>query len=151
MRALTIHQPWAHLIVTPQSELMRGDVIKRIENRTWMTRVRGPLLIHAGTSKKSLSSDEEEIYSEMKFGALLGVTFLEACYTIEQIRNGVIHPKHIWAKRHRHCQGPCCFVLGEVHRFEQPIKWLGKQRFFEVPDEVVENQLPDGLKLSGRP
>jgi hypothetical protein len=39
MRVLSIRQPWAHLIVTGQ---------KRIENRTWTTDYRGPLLIHAG-------------------------------------------------------------------------------------------------------
>jgi ASCH domain len=39
MKALTIFQPYAWLIVTG---------IKTIENRTWSTRHRGPLLIHAG-------------------------------------------------------------------------------------------------------
>lgn len=39
MKALTIFQPYAWLIVTG---------IKPIENRTWSTRHRGPLLIHAG-------------------------------------------------------------------------------------------------------
>jgi hypothetical protein len=38
-KALSIRQPWAHLIVAG---------IKQIENRTWTTRYRGPLLIHAG-------------------------------------------------------------------------------------------------------
>lgn len=39
MRALTIRQPWAQLIV---------DGHKDIENRSWSTKWRGPLLIHAG-------------------------------------------------------------------------------------------------------
>lgn len=38
-RALSIMQPWAHLIVTGA---------KDIENRDWSTRFRGPVLIHAG-------------------------------------------------------------------------------------------------------
>jgi hypothetical protein len=37
-RVLSVRQPWAHLIVAG---------IKRIENRVWTTRYRGPLLIHA--------------------------------------------------------------------------------------------------------
>lgn len=41
MKALSIQQPWAWLIVN-------GD--KDIENRTWRTQFRGPFLIHA--SKK---------------------------------------------------------------------------------------------------
>ena len=39
MHALSIRQPWAHLILTEG---------KDIENRTWSTRYRGPVLIHAG-------------------------------------------------------------------------------------------------------
>ena len=39
MKAISIRQPWAWLIVD-------GD--KTIENRTWVTTYRGPLLIHAG-------------------------------------------------------------------------------------------------------
>lgn len=38
-RALSIQQPWAWLIV-------HGH--KDVENRTWHTHVRGPVLIHAG-------------------------------------------------------------------------------------------------------
>jgi len=39
MKALSVRQPWAWLIVAGY---------KGIENRTWETRHRGPLLIHAG-------------------------------------------------------------------------------------------------------
>ena len=39
MKALSIRQPWAWLIV-------HGG--KNIENRTWKTKYRGPVLIHAG-------------------------------------------------------------------------------------------------------
>lgn len=42
MRTLSVRQPWAYL-------LSRGW--KDIENRTWSTEYRGPLLIHAGTKK----------------------------------------------------------------------------------------------------
>lgn len=39
MKALSIRQPWAWLIV---------NGFKDIENRTWRTNYRGPVLIHAG-------------------------------------------------------------------------------------------------------
>lgn len=41
MKALSIRQPWAWLIV---------NGFKPIENRTWNTNARGPILIHAGKS-----------------------------------------------------------------------------------------------------
>ena len=51
MKALSIRQPWAWLIV-------HGG--KNIENRTWRTKFRGPVLIHAG-KKIDLRA-----YSELK-------------------------------------------------------------------------------------
>jgi len=39
VKALSVQQPWAGLIVTG---------IKAVENRTWATTYRGPLWIHAG-------------------------------------------------------------------------------------------------------
>ncbi|BBK44161.1 hypothetical protein STVA_41810 [Allostella vacuolata] len=39
MKALSIMQPWAWLIIHQH---------KRVENRTWHTSHRGPILIHAG-------------------------------------------------------------------------------------------------------
>lgn len=41
IRCITIRQPWAHLIVTGH---------KDVENRTWSTKHRGELAIHAGLS-----------------------------------------------------------------------------------------------------
>ncbi|WP_181162423.1 ASCH domain-containing protein [Burkholderia contaminans] len=43
MKALSIQQPWAWLIAHADEY----DDPKRIENRNWATRYRGPLLIHA--------------------------------------------------------------------------------------------------------
>lgn len=42
MKALSIHQPWAWLIV---------NGYKDIENRSWRTNYRGPVLIHASSRK----------------------------------------------------------------------------------------------------
>lgn len=39
MKALTLHQPWASLIAAG---------VKTIETRSWSTRYRGPLAVHAG-------------------------------------------------------------------------------------------------------
>jgi ASCH domain len=45
-RALTVRQPWAWLIV---------NGYKDVENRSWATRQRGDILIHAGMSKTDLN------------------------------------------------------------------------------------------------
>ena len=46
MKALTIKQPWATLIALGE---------KKIETRSWSTKYRGPLLIHAGKSVDKLA------------------------------------------------------------------------------------------------
>lgn len=48
MKALSVRQPWAWLIV---------NGLKDIENRNWSTRYRGPVLIHAS---KGMTRDEYE-------------------------------------------------------------------------------------------
>ena len=43
MKALTIQQPWASVITMG---------VKTIETRSWSTKYRGPLAIHAGLTQK---------------------------------------------------------------------------------------------------
>ncbi len=50
MRALSIRQPWAWLIV---------NGYKDIENRSWRTNYRGPFLVHAGLKA------EQEVYDQV--------------------------------------------------------------------------------------
>jgi hypothetical protein len=65
MKAISIQQPYAHLIVAV------GE--KRIENRTrWNYPYRGPLLIHAAKSKRRLMPAVERQYPDLAFGAIVG-------------------------------------------------------------------------------
>lgn len=64
MKALSIRQPWAWLIVRPditdqaqRAQMCRDRIIKDIENRDWWTSVRGTVLVHAG---KGMTRDEYE-------------------------------------------------------------------------------------------
>jgi hypothetical protein len=58
IRIISVRQPWAHLIVTG---------VKRIENRTWSTRWRGPVLVHAAL--RAAETPVEQI--EQKFGVAI--------------------------------------------------------------------------------
>lgn len=55
MKAISIRQPWAWLIV---------NGFKDIENRTWYTRYRGPVLIHAA---KGMTRSEYQVACEFVF------------------------------------------------------------------------------------
>lgn len=76
MRCLSIRQPWASLIVAGH---------KDIENRSWATPYRGPLLIHA-SSKADLDADTRGIWARDEItalprGGIIGVVYLRDCVT----------------------------------------------------------------------
>lgn len=54
MKALSIQQPWAWLIIRPDLDREEWErqriagIVKDVENRDWSTNVRGPIFIHAG-------------------------------------------------------------------------------------------------------
>jgi hypothetical protein len=78
LRALSVRQPWAWLIV---------NGYKDVENRNWKTRHRGPLLIHAGASRVRLRAEETwvaerfgiRLPAEYDFGGIIGIVDLVDC------------------------------------------------------------------------
>lgn len=56
MKALTLHQPWATLIAAG---------IKTIETRSWSTKHRGPLAIHAAARRFGMSSPTADIIRDV--------------------------------------------------------------------------------------
>lgn len=97
MKALTICQPYAHLIVS-------GD--KRVENRTWTTNYRGPLYIHAGKSREWLDEDDLKTYPSMAFGAVVAVATLVDCVLYSSV--GRKDRLWSWLLDHAHASGPWC-------------------------------------------
>jgi len=81
MKALSIMQPWAWLIVNGH---------KDIENRTWGTRYRGELYIHASKKfdedgyilvKKLFPHIQMPEKKEFKKGGIVGTSYLVDCVT----------------------------------------------------------------------
>lgn len=134
MKALTICQPYAHLIV-------RGT--KRVENRKWPTRYRGPLAIHAGKSRDWLHGDEASHLSEagdpLAFGAVVGTATLVDVLHISQIERGECDSHYPWLREHAHTEGPWCWVLHDVRRLA-PIPWRGAQGLWNLPDAVLATE-----------
>ncbi len=128
MKALTICQPYAHLIV-------RGE--KRVENRDWPTRYRGPLLIHAGKARNFLDPlielEMAAAGDPLVFGALVGRCNLVDVVTIEDIRAGRLNHRFPWLRSHKHCFGAYCWVLADVQRYAVPIPCVGAQGLWEPP------------------
>ena len=133
MKCLTVQQPWAWMI------LHAG---KRIENRSWPTKYRGPLLIHAvkarhlmrvdpsywrGTYGVTLAPDEYLV-----FGAIVGQVQIIDCLPLEEV------PLNL---RTRFADGPFCWLLDESKTFDCPIPYTGRLGLFDVPENVLNESL----------
>lgn len=127
MKALTVRQPWASLII-------RGG--KDIENRDWYTGIRGRVAIH--TSAKLLKSEMDSACGLMRsfiprfsrriferdffpVGAIIGTVEIVDC---------VHHSDSPWF------QGQYGFVLSDPRPVITPILCKGALGFWEVPTDV---------------
>ncbi len=137
MKTLTICQPYAELILLGE---------KRVENRTWSTRYRGPLLIHAGKSRAWLSLPGQALVTaaggnpdRLDFGAVVGRCVLRSIVSLTAIRRGSgLAPDYRWLSTHEHCEGPYCWVLDEVQRLERPVPWRGKGGLWDLDKLAIE-------------
>lgn len=107
MKALTVRQPWAHAIIR---------LGKCVENRTWPTTYRGPLLIHAALGKSD-SASWKKFVQERNFvpkvstnlfwmGGIIGRVNLIDCLSLTevQMRSDTVG---FWAT------GPWCWLLSD--------------------------------------
>jgi hypothetical protein len=141
LKALTICQPYAHLICLPESDPWH----KRIENRKRPFSYRGPLAIHAGISRKFMSDGDLERWPDMVFGAVVAIVTLHTCFSFSRsptqrlpIVDRWIEVMYPWVLTHQHTEGPYCLMLRAVTPLETPIPWRGQQGLFEIPDDVCK-------------
>ncbi len=133
MKAVSIRQPW------PWAILHAG---KRIENRTRLTRYRGPLLLHAGLSRRELAGTTPRDWHRLMpglppfdrliYGALVGVAELTDSVRAEDRPDLARDP---------FAEGPVYWLLGDVRPLTRPIPWRGVLGLFEVPDAAVASAL----------
>lgn len=125
MKALSIRQPWCQLI------LFAG---KDIENRSWQTNFRGPVLIHASKTFDGDAYDRREFLSEnpdTEFGGIVGMIDIVDC--VSQSNSPWFH-------------GPFGFVLKNPKAINF-IPCKGQLGFFTPPIDVlqqIQKELSDG-------
>lgn len=80
MKAISIRQPWAWAIVSST---------KRVENRTWACKYRGPVLIHAA---KSMTKDEYDDFRSFydNEASVIGPPYPPDCPSYAEIQRGGI-------------------------------------------------------------
>jgi hypothetical protein len=119
MKIISIKQPWASLIV---------HGLKDVENRTWPTRYRGPLIIHASKRADDISATDIErrfgvrLPCELPLGGIVGATEIVDC-----VRP---HPSKWYAPAHY------AFALANSRPLPF-VKWLGALSLREAPAELL--------------
>lgn len=126
MKALSIMQPWAWLIV---------NGFKAVENRSWNTNFRGPLLIHAGKkfdeyAFEFISDTFPDVWNKMPDRQLIERGGIVGSCTLD----------HVVEERHKHLltsrDKPWFFgEFGFILENASPLKFMplrGQLGFFEV-------------------
>lgn len=127
-KALSVRQPWAHAIIHEG---------KTIENRSWQTKLRATVAIHAGRL-----ADEEEFFAFVESGRLRDTVRLRreeagrlprgALVGVVDLVDCVRESASPWF------EGPFGFVLANPRPLK-PIICTGAMQFFELPPQVIEN------------
>lgn len=139
MRGLTLWQPWASGM---------AFTLKANETRSWPTKYRGPLAIHAAMRKvrpEEMPTDEWEAlagamnsYSvgsgiealgKLPRGAIVCVVEVIDCVPTESIRDRLSPRERAWGN---YQDGRWAWVTRFLHRFEKPIERMGEQGLWRV-------------------
>jgi hypothetical protein len=125
MKCLSLSEPMAWAIFNG----------KDVENRTWPTKYRGRIIIHASKNfnKKHFSWICNQLFSNLIlplpsdfiYGALIGEVDIVDCVTIHGSQ---------WFT------GPYGFVLQNAVLYEKPIPYKGKLRLFEVDESILSDK-----------
>lgn len=151
MKTITIKQPWASLICSG---------IKDIENRTWPTKFRGRVLVHASakSSGKMIDLLTDEQYDYVKKSGWKPSTNkpLSAIVGSVEIVDCVINHPSIWAEHwttkpwNNGTRGGTydvqCYnlVLANPIMFPEPIPAKGKLSFWEYPNILTAPEEENG-------
>jgi hypothetical protein len=127
--ALSIQQPYAQWLANPGQFVNAGILPKIIENRTWTTRYRGPLLLHASTTFDHDAIDE----------------WVNRCPELEHVipleerayaKGAIVGSADLIDVVHQSADpwflGPYGFVLANARPLE-PIAYRGQLKLFPVP------------------
>ena len=124
MKVLTIKQPWATLI-------MQGD--KRFEFRSWQTKYRGNLLIHAGEGidKEAMKRLEKYLPKKLPYGKILGKVKLVDCIKMSPEFKELLLKENSDIYTKSSFQENYGWQVSDVEVFENPIDVKGHLSLWE--------------------
>lgn len=118
MKALTIKEPWASLII---------EKYKKYEFRSWKTKYRGKILIHAGLSvEKDMMQRFKDYDISIKPGYIIGEATLTDCILVDENFNKELRAiDPIVYGRSNHAK-TYAWKLEDIVKYEKPIPCKGK-------------------------
>ena len=127
MKALSLLQPWASLVATGA---------KRIETRSWSTKYRGPLAIHASRSNKNklLRFMEPFLKALRGIGILPLGAIVATCDLVDCIKMTPEFIKLIKSPEldfGDYAVGRCAWILENIKPLEKPIPASGALSLWE--------------------
>ncbi|MBR9800570.1 ASCH domain-containing protein [bacterium] len=135
MKALTVSQPWASLIVSGE---------KFVENRTRVTHYRGTILIHAGKGRQYLDREALKGYTT---GAIIGRADLIDCIRLTDLQQRPRGERLLMDRdrptvgeilNHRYTDGPVLWILANARKLATPIPCNGNLGLWNYePDETA--------------
>ena len=156
MKALSLYQPWASLLVCGA---------KRYETRSWPTKYRGQFLIHAGKMPydpdfcygllnqqfaDALNLPDVHSFDTLPYGCIIGVGEIVDCYRISKTPKPELYT--LWYPGNGFngftvrgispqeqafgdwSEGRYAWEIANARMLDKPVPWKGRQRLFNVPD-----------------
>ncbi|CAN1176761.1 Activating signal cointegrator 1 [Linum perenne] len=150
---LTMHQPWASLLV---------HGIKRIEGRSWPAPIRGRLWIHAASKvpeEETIKAMEEfyrEIYAlngvtDIKFpqhypvSRLLGCIEVVGCLKLDEVASWEAIPEGVRVEG----QTDFCWLCESPQKLLIPFEMRGYQRVYNLEKKIFESALRGLVPVKG--
>ena len=116
MKALTIKEPWASLII---------NGYKEYEFRSWKTNYRGKILIHAGMSNENIS--KFDIYNlEYSKGEIIGEAELVDCILVSEEFNNELLKKNSLVYGKTNHTSTYAWKLENIKKYDKKIPCKGK-------------------------
>lgn len=138
MKAISLLQPWATLVVLG---------VKTIETRSWGTRHRGEILIHASQGKAgSIFTNELPFkkyipeFSKLPFGAIIGQATITDVVRInelgltDEVMNRLTMEEKAFGD---YSEGRYAWLLQDCIKFDNPIPARGSLSIWDYPMETL--------------
>jgi len=152
MQAISLTQPWAQLVVLGS---------KRVETRSWPTRYRGEIAIHASKGypesaqnlalynssfAKSLIKHNFDAFN-LPLGAIVGTVEITDCLPTEKADEIGLYSHHAEWSFGDYGAGRYMWLLANPRMFEIPIPCKGALKIWTVPETIV---IKDGTIVAKR-